>query len=295
MRCTISGGMPLGADHAVPKVEIERRIALLAVGRDIGGGDLLGDGERPDLAVLDVGRHGRRAAAQHLQVARGSNRPAPALCRDRARVSPWCRRRRGRTRWRDGSARPARSSRRRPCRDRAGKARPAPSGCRAGTPGWTHSTVGSSVNWPIATMSLGENERRLVQDRIDRVAAGDRQVGVAVGRRLDRDFVKAGLPPAPGLLSTSMVWPSRAEIFSATSREVKSEPPPGANGATSLSGRDGQTCAEARPRKADRRGAGQEGTPAHHGTSYCTGHGTRISCSGTCCWAACMSVSPMPP
>ena len=25
------------------------------------------------------------------------------------------------------------------------------------------------------------------------------------------------------------------------------------------------------------------------------GHGTRISCSGTCCWAACMSVSPTPP
>jgi len=51
-------GNALGADHAVPQVEVERRIALLTVARDVRGGDqplARADGERAHLAALDVG------------------------------------------------------------------------------------------------------------------------------------------------------------------------------------------------------------------------------------------------
>ena len=34
-------GNALGADHAVPQIEVERRIALLAVGRDVGRAAML--------------------------------------------------------------------------------------------------------------------------------------------------------------------------------------------------------------------------------------------------------------
>src|SRR5712672_2277143 len=64
-------GNTLGADHAVPQVEIERRIALLAVGWDVRRRReplRRADGKPAQLAALDIGQHGRGAAGQDLQI-----------------------------------------------------------------------------------------------------------------------------------------------------------------------------------------------------------------------------------
>ena len=51
--------------------------------------------------------------------------------------------------------------------------------------------------------------------------------------------------PAPGLLSTITGCLKITDIFSATMRAIKSEPPPGGNPTTILSGLFGKVCAPA--------------------------------------------------
>ena len=133
-------------------------------------------------------------------------------------------------------------------------------------------------------------ERRLVQDRIDRVAARDGEIGVAVGGCLDRGLgaeiaAGAGLvlddhglaEPRAHLLGDQPAGEVRAAARRERRHELDRPRRPGL-------GRGPAGDAQ------HRRGA-EQAAAADHGA----GHGTRISCNGTCCWAACMSVSPMPP
>ena len=53
----------------------------------------------------------------------------------------------------------------------------------------------------------------------------------------------ASVVPAPGRFSTMNALPSRASSFCVTSRASRSEPPPAANGTTTVTGRDGYCCA----------------------------------------------------
>ena len=60
--------------------------------------------------------------------------------------------------------------------------------------------------------------------------------------------------PAPGRFSTRNGWPSCSDSFCPSTRPTRSKPPPCAEGATSLTGRDGYSCAcatAARPAASD--------------------------------------------
>src|SRR6185312_1070954 len=53
------------------------------------------------------------------------------------------------------------------------------------------------------------------------------------------------LPPAPGLFSTTTLWPHASPSFWAISRPTTSSGPPGGKGTTSLTACDGKTSAAA--------------------------------------------------
>jgi len=86
--------------------------------------------------------------------------------------------------------------------------------------------------------------------------------------------LRAEIAAGARLVPTTSHWPSRALIFWRSTGMVKSEPPPGANGATIFIGRDGppkETSAEARAGKA-------YAAAAYHrcpGPIICGGHCTR--------------------
>ena len=177
-------GNALGADHAVPQIEIERRIALLAVGRDVRrrGEPLRRADRKPaQLAALDVGQHGRGAAGQELQVAGqkvGERRRRAAIGHVRGLDAGGIEEELGAEMHQP--ARPARA-----VGELAGLAlaeldqlleRP---GRQRGIDGEHGGLVGELADRHDVVQRI---ERRLVQDRIDRVAARDGEIGVAVGR-----------------------------------------------------------------------------------------------------------------
>ncbi len=53
------------------------------------------------------------------------------------------------------------------------------------------------------------------------------------------------MPPAPGMLSTTSCWPSSSDIRGVMMRPTTSIGPPAANGTTIVTGRAGQSCADA--------------------------------------------------
>src|SRR5689334_4193019 len=59
------------------------------------------------------------------------------------------------------------------------------------------------------------------------------------------------LPPAPGLFSTTTLWPHASPSFCAIVRPVVSSGPPGGNGTTSFAGFAGNGCAAADSGNAD--------------------------------------------
>src|SRR3954471_15035487 len=59
------------------------------------------------------------------------------------------------------------------------------------------------------------------------------------------EFLRASIataPSAPGLLSTTIAFPSLSDIFCATKREVMVVPPPGANPTSQCIGFDGKVA-----------------------------------------------------
>src|SRR5476649_2254570 len=135
-----------------------------------------------------------------------------------------------------------------------------------------------------------------MQDRVDRVAAGDREERVAVGRRLDRGLCAQIAAGARLVIDDHRLAQPRRKLFgdetagevrAAARRERRHE----------LDRARGPGVGEGRPDKARcyeaSCGRTREKRPATHHAA--AGQGMRISCSGTCCWAACISVSPMQP